>query len=394
MKRLKCNIIWLVLLSTISILHGQVVINEVFHDAVGTDTGEEWIELYNPTVSGINLNGYDLTARTSGGDYTFGSFTIAAKSYVTVYWNKDGTDSGTELFTGSTGYSNISDSKGSVALFNSTTHYSGTIVDFVQWGEGGQTFESAAVSAGLWTVDDFVAKVAAGHSMEYDGAGNLSSDYFDQPAPTPGADNSLPVELSSFSAHYTNGQVLIQWTTQSEINNSGFFVLRSEHEKDGYQKISPLVPGSGTSGTKNSYSYKDERVKQGKTLYYQLQQVDMDGRIESFGPLKVIVQSDKKSRLEIPDHNKLTGNYPNPFNPGTTITFTVSTEDPFVSIAIYDLLGRRVRNLIEARYSVGTFEIPWFGTDDFGQELSSGPYYCRMSSSDGFLSMIKLLKMQ
>jgi flagellar hook assembly protein FlgD len=43
---------------------------------------------------------------------------------------------------------------------------------------------------------------------------------------------------------------------------------------------------------------------------------------------------------------------------------------------------------------VGTHEISWAGTDDFGQELASGNYFCKMISEKGKVSMIKLLKMQ
>jgi hypothetical protein len=384
----------LVLVFSFSSLHGQVVINEVFHDAVGTDTGEEWIELYNPTAGAINMNGYELVARSSGGDYTFNSFTLPANSFVAIYWNKDGIDSATELFTGATGYSNISDSQGSVSLYTSATHSSGTIIDYCQWGAGDQTFENSAVSAGIWTEDDFVVKVAPGHSMEYDGSGNSSGDWFDQSNPTPNNDNSLPVELSSFSANYTDGYVLVNWKTQSEINNSGFYVLRSEKEKGSYQKICPLIAGAGTSSDSHNYNFKDERVGPGKTFFYKLEQVDMDGTIDTFGPLEVTIQSDIKSRLHIPAKTRLVSNYPNPFNPGTIIYFTVSDENAFVSMAIYDLLGRNVRNLTEAIYPVGGHEISWSGTDDFGHVLSSGHYFCKMSSDKGKVSIIKLLKMQ
>ena len=374
-------------------LLAQVVINEVFYDAVGGDTGKEWIELYNPSGSDVNLNGYDLCARSSGGDYTFGLFTLLSGSYVVVYWNKDGTNTATELYTGS--LANISDSHGSVTLFNSTSHSSSTIIDFVEWGAGGQTFESTAVSAGIWTEDDFVPKVDPGHSMEYDGSGDTSLDWFDQQNPTPGGDNSLPVELSSFTASYFNNAVVLRWTTESELNNAGFFVLRADDENGPFSEVSSFVTGAGTSTEKHNYSYNDERIETDKTYWYQLKQINTDGTFQVYGPKKINVpQLNGNKQGALPTQSQLVGNYPNPFNPGTTISLTVGGEnETATTIAVYDLLGQRVRTIIDQSMQPGFYELLWDGRNDFGLNVPGGAYFCKMFSAGGGVSMLKLLKM-
>ncbi|MCK4590807.1 MAG: lamin tail domain-containing protein, partial [Candidatus Latescibacteria bacterium] len=195
-----------IMLELAGIAQAAVVINEVFYDAVGIDTGKEWIELKNTGVSSETITGYDLNV-VSGDYYTFPALTVPAGCFVIVYWRKDGTndtdfsDNVAHLYTGTSGFdANMGDTKGWVALFNSTTHSSSTIIDYMEYGAGGQTWESAAVSAGIWTAGDYATDVNPGNSLEYDGSGNTGADWFDQSVPTPGADNSLPVTLTSFTA--------------------------------------------------------------------------------------------------------------------------------------------------------------------------------------------------
>ncbi len=74
-------------------------------------------------------------------------------------------------------------------------------------------------------------------------------------------------------------------------------------------------------------------------------------------------------------------NAPNPFNPITTIAFTV-TDEVRVSIEVYDLLGRRVRTLLSERVSAGRHTLVWDARDDGGRVVSSGVYLCRISRGD------------
>jgi flagellar hook assembly protein FlgD len=70
-------------------------------------------------------------------------------------------------------------------------------------------------------------------------------------------------------------------------------------------------------------------------------------------------------------------NYPNPFNPTTTITFTLPRETP-VNLSLYALDGTRVRTLIDRVLPAGSRDAFWDGTDDHGNPVSSGVYFCRL----------------
>ena len=90
------------------------------------------------------------------------------------------------------------------------------------------------------------------------------------------------------------------------------------------------------------------------------------------------------SELSLPGVYSLEQAYPNPFNPSTTIDYTLK-ENSEVSIIVYDLMGREVKTLVnEFQLSNGgsTHSVVWNGTDNSGQMASSGIYIYRMVSND------------
>ena len=75
----------------------------------------------------------------------------------------------------------------------------------------------------------------------------------------------------------------------------------------------------------------------------------------------------------------LNGNYPNPFNPNTTISFSFGKESP-VEIAVYNISGQKVKTLFSGKMSAGNQVAVWDGRDEKGQPVSSGVYFARMKS--------------
>ena len=162
----------------IAVLRGQIVINEIYYDPPGVDTGYEWVELYNNSSTDIDISGWDLKL-ASGDYYTFPAGTvIEAHTWIVVHNNSDGTNTNDEFFTGSSGFGNMSNTANSVVLFNSTAHNINTIVDFIQYGAGGQTWESLAVQKGIWTQGDFAQDCDEGFSLNLypDGDDNNTSN--------------------------------------------------------------------------------------------------------------------------------------------------------------------------------------------------------------------------
>ncbi len=88
----------------------------------------------------------------------------------------------------------------------------------------------------------------------------------------------LPVTLSHFSAERTDAGVILKWTTESELNNAGFNILRSQ-KKDGTFKVinSKIIQGAGTTGERNEYTWTDTTAKPNTVYYYRIEDVSLAG---------------------------------------------------------------------------------------------------------------------
>ena len=87
------------------------------------------------------------------------------------------------------------------------------------------------------------------------------------------------------------------------------------------------------------------------------------------------------TELALPKNFSLGANYPNPFNPSTTIPFTVPLGlrgSVLVVMEVYDLLGQRVKTLMEENMKPGYYRVVWDGLDSAGHSLGSGVYFCRV----------------
>jgi len=84
------------------------------------------------------------------------------------------------------------------------------------------------------------------------------------------------------------------------------------------------------------------------------------------------VENDKYNRKALPDHFNLQ-NYPNPFNPETVIQYELPRKG-IVKLDIYNLLGRRIRKLVEQEQDCGLYSVVWDGRDEQGASVASGVY--------------------
>ena len=105
----------------------------------------------------------------------------------------------------------------------------------------------------------------------------------DEDSGTPGHDagGPLPVELSHFrpARDKQTGAVVITWSTQSELNNAGFFIKRSQ-QRDGEFKVinAAMIAGAGTTSEKQMYTYTDTTAQPNVVYYYQIEDVSLDGQ--------------------------------------------------------------------------------------------------------------------
>lgn len=92
----------------------------------------------------------------------------------------------------------------------------------------------------------------------------------------------------------------------------------------------------------------------------------------------------------VPFKFALFDNYPNPFNPNTTIKFTIPKFQE-IKLAVYDILGKRVKTLISRKLPLGKYDIEWDGTNKAGEAVASGLYFYRLSGENIVITKKMLL---
>jgi len=204
-------------------------------------------------------------------------------------------------------------------------------------------------------------------------------------------DYSLPVNLSSFQARAGYGNIQLEWTTASEENNAGFYLMRSEDPEGEFVRLnSELIEGSGNANTSNSYSYTDAEIASEVTYYYKLYSVDYNGDVYAYNTLA------SGTAMALPKSFAIYQNYPNPFNPTTRLKFDVPKQAE-ISIEIYNMLGQKVRTLVNNEvYQPGVYDnIIWDARDDRGNQVANGIYYMVFSARNfDFRQVRKLVFMK
>jgi len=243
------GVIAILLLGLFGGARAGVVVNEVLYDPPGDDSGLERIELYNNGSAAVNLAGWDLyPARTPY--YRFPTLPLQPGAFVVVHLRESGTDTPTDLYEGTAPTQNMGNTTGSVALFDSSYHGASTLMDFVEYGAGGQTWESAAVQDSLWTTGDFVPDAPEGSSIGLFPNGmdnNRSTDWREFRFPTIGKRNLFAPNLS-------DGSIV----PDSLIANGGSTALLSVRVGNGGSGLGPVEADlTGIGGSRNQRLYDD-----------------------------------------------------------------------------------------------------------------------------------------
>jgi len=187
-------------------------------------------------------------------------------------------------------------------------------------------------------------------------------------------DQILPVEFGGFEAIAGDHQVTLNWNTRSETNTARFDIERDA-------EIVAQVPSAGSSSSGHDYTWVDRNVTNGTIYDYTLVEVDLNGSRTTLATQSVTPHS------AIITEYALSPNYPNPFNPSTTFSYSLK-DAGFVSLKVYDLSGRLVNELVNAEQGVGTYTVTFDGSN-----LPTGIYYYRLSVN-GFSATQKMILMK
>lgn len=173
----------------------------------------------------------------------------------------------------------------------------------------------------------------------------------------------LPVELTSLTASAKGRTVKLNWITASETNNKGFFVQSAKKGAEFSDVI--FVEGKGTTGDRNEYSATVSNLSAG-TYEFRLKQIDFDGSVNYSPVTEATIFSANNFALE--------QNFPNPFNPSTTITFQIA-EDADVTLKLFNVMGQEIKTVLNKRMTAGSHSIAIDATD-----LSAGVYLYQLKA--------------
>lgn len=188
-------------------------------------------------------------------------------------------------------------------------------------------------------------------------------------------DNPLPVELTSFNANVKNRDVVLSWSTATEVNSCQFEIERAEKntgkpsDEAKWQKINALN-AAGNSNSSRDYSYTDQKLNSGIYMY-RLKMLDNDG---TFAYSNVI-----EAEVSLPKDFMLGQNYPNPFNPSTKIDYQLP-QNSVVKLELYNISGERIAVLLNEEKEAG-YHAYQLNSRLLGQELATGVYIYRLSAS-------------
>jgi hypothetical protein len=193
------------------------------------------------------------------------------------------------------------------------------------------------------------------------------------------ADTTLvtSVTLLEFSGESVEATVRLDWKTNLEMNTAGFNILRSLNENSGYRNINDELIEPG----KTEYSLIDNNVESGRVYFYKLSAVSNNGLSTEFEPIEI--------EVKLPRNFALYPNYPNPFNPVTTIKFELPKQER-AQLRVYNILGQLVKEVFDEKKKAGYHVVRWDGRDNYGRPVSSGMYIYRLRAGD-FIKARKMI---
>jgi hypothetical protein len=103
------------------------------------------------------------------------------------------------------------------------------------------------------------------------------------------------------------------------------------------------------------------------------------GIIDAVAAINAIPTTGVDETMTTPNGFKLEQNFPNPFNPKTTVRYSIP-RDADVTVKVYNMLGQEIRTLYAGFQTQSSYTLSWDGRDDAGRQVASGAYVCRATA--------------
>jgi hypothetical protein len=174
----------------------------------------------------------------------------------------------------------------------------------------------------------------------------------------------VPTLLSEYWTNLISKGISIKWSLSAAISIDKFSIYRAHDGNSEYSLLEDIYPNKSL----NTYSYIDSSVQPGHTYRYQVV-------ANNAGKLSLLFET---ASIELPYRQvELGPNYPNPFNPNTSVNFYIP-ERALVSLDVYRVDGTHVFNVICSHLDEGYHTYNWSGCDRYGNSVASGVYLYRL----------------
>jgi len=214
-----------------------------------------------------------------------------------------------------------------------------------------------------------------------------------------GETNTLETEIDVPIPQITNPEAVVigndiqlswEWLTSIGKNNRDQYILLSSLTSSSSEFFGFTITRNDTviaEGIQDT-GYIDEDLSPG-TYHYTIVGIFSVGETNTLELEVEITTSVEGDEAVIPLTTRLQGNYPNPFNPETTISYSIEQEG-MATIEIYNINGQLVRTLVRSHHTPGEYSVIWTGEDNQDRKLRSGVYLYRMKSGK-YISTKKML---
>jgi aminopeptidase N len=179
-------------------------------------------------------------------------------------------------------------------------------------------------------------------------------------------ESTTPIGLLALSIERIRERAVIRWSVPEEGRRGEYRVHR---ENAGVREPLGDRPLTG----KEHYEFTDESPPPGEVVYW-IEEKAPDGEVSWYGPVRLAAAPAPGLALA--------PNRPNPFRGSTTIGYTLPA-DGKVTLTVYDVSGRFVRRLVDARQAPGNYEAVWDGRDSAGRKASPGVYFVKLEAGRG-----------
>ncbi len=188
--------------------------------------------------------------------------------------------------------------------------------------------------------------------------------------------STLPAVLADFHAsHAAVSVVNVDWSTTLENELLGFVIDRASGPGSDYQPLSlSFVVAVGNTGGRSVYHFVDSTATQGIPYRYRLRFVGVENDLSFSKPVEATSLTGIAAHVQTPVEFSLRQNFPNPFNPSTTISYSLGRAAR-VTLEVYNVLGQRVAVLADGVETAGTHAVRFDATG-----MSSGMYLYRLAT--------------